>query len=601
MDKNRNHNEYIVKKYDVVVVGGGMAGICAAIASARNGARTVLIQNRAVLGGNASSEIRMHICGADSHMNRPNARETGIIEEILLENRSRNPLHSFSILDTVNWEMVKYQENLELFLNTQTLEVITQNNVIKKIYAFQWTTEKSYEFQGNIYIDCTGDGNVAYQAGAECRMGREARSEFDEEFAPEQADKHTMGNTIMFCAKDTGKPSKFIKPFWAYDITEEQLKNRGHSHMVSAMENYGVDSGYWWLELGGTKDVIKDGEEIRDELLKYLYGIWDHIKNKGDHGAENYELEWVQFLPGKRESRRIMGDYILKYQDLKESRVFKDAVAYGGWPMDMHPPEGFMYSGEATNFIKLKDVYTIPYRCYYSKNIENLMMAGRNISATHMAFGSIRVMATCAVGGQAVGTAAALAVAKGCIPREIGADIEKLQQKLLKDDCYIPSVYNKDENDIARHSKVTASSWLKGYEPELVINGMSRTVKDENNCWKSMEISKTGEWLTLAFKPLEISEIILKFDSNLSQEIMISLSKVTRDMQRPGIPQTLVKDYSIHFYMDQKEVFSQKVKDNHQRVNKLTFTESIRADKITLCINSTHGCKDVTIYEVRIY
>ncbi len=585
--------------FDVVVVGGGMAGICTAISAARNGANTALIQNRAVLGGNASSEIRMHICGADAHENRKNARETGIIEEILLENRSRNPQHSFSIFDTVLWEKVKFQENLELFLNTQVLDVVTENEKITSVYAHQWTTEKSFVFRGKIFVDCTGDGNIAYMAGAEYRVGREAKKEFDEPGAPEKADRYTMGNTLMFCAKDTGKPSKFVKPFWAYDVSEELLKNRGHSHMIEKMEQYDVDSGYWWLELGGTEDVITDGETIRDELLKYLYGIWDHIKNKGDHGAENYELEWVQFLPGKRESRRIVGDYILKYQDLYDSRIFPDTVAYGGWPMDMHPPKGF-FSEAATNYIQLKDVYTIPYRCYYSKNIENLMMAGRNISATHMAFGSVRVMATCAVGGQAVGTAAAMAVKEGCSPRNIGKKITRLQQKLLKDDCYLPGFKNGDAKDLAMKAKVEASSHQSGFEPEKVINGVSRVVHERNNCWKSEGIG-IEEWLAFSFEETNLSEVIIKFDSDLSREIMITLSGVRRRIQKPGIPDTLVKNYSIVAFLHGTKVFSQKVNDNHLRLNKISVPENIKADRLEIKFDSTWGAKDFSVFEVRIY
>lgn len=200
------------ERYDVVVVGGGIAGICAALAAARHGAETVLIHNRPVLGGNASSEIRMHICSADIHGKRPNARETGIIEELLLENRRRNPQHSFSVFDTVLWEKVRFQEHLTLHLNTQMLDAETRENHVESVSCLQVTTEREFHVYGSVFVDCTGDGVLAVKAGAATRMGRESRAEFGESYAPEQADRKTMGSTLMFCANDTGKLCPFEKP-----------------------------------------------------------------------------------------------------------------------------------------------------------------------------------------------------------------------------------------------------------------------------------------------------------------------------------------------------------------------------------------------------
>ena len=587
------------RSYDIVVVGGGMAGICAAIAAARHGARTALIHNRPMLGGNASSEVRMHICGADVHGKRENARETGIIEELLLENRKRNPQHSFSVFDTVLWEKVRFQENLTLYLNTQMDRVEADRGQVEKIHCLQLTTEQEYTISGKIFIDCTGDGTLAEKAHAITRMGRESRHEFGEAFAPEQADAHTMGNTLMFCANDVGYPCAFERPSWAYEISEDQLRDRQHSAV--GPERLGIDSGYWWLELGGTQDVIKDGETIRDELLRTLYGIWDHIKNGAEHGAENYALDWIQFLPGKRESRRIEGDYILKQQDLEQAAAFPDAVAYGGWPMDMHPPEGFLYHGPATSYLHVKQVYAIPYRCYCAKNMENLMMAGRNISATHVAFGSVRVMATCAVGGQAVGTAAAMAVQKECTPRQIGRYMTELQQQLLRDDCYIPGICSCDSADLARSASVTASSWQHGWEPEQVINGVSRTVGKETNGWRSEPLTADGAWLRLSFPASAVREVSVKFDSGLSNEIMISLSKAVQKSQIPGVPPTLVKDYTIRFLRNGQQVQKLEVSGNYLRFRVHRLPETVQADAVELNIHSTNGAETATIYEVRIY
>lgn len=432
------------KKYDVVVVGGGMSGICAALASSRHGAKTALIQARPVLGGNASSEMRMHITGANCHLGKTDLQETGILMEILLENKRRNPYQTFAIWDSVLWEKVRYQENLDLYLNTSMDEAYTEGSKITSILCHQISTETTYHFYADIFVDATGNGSLGMYAGAEFRMGSEGKAEFNEPNAPDEPNSTTMGNTLMFIAEDMGEPVPFKKPDWAYTFTEEDLIFRGHGNMtISHGENgvqelYNADSGYWWIELGGTShDIIGDHEIITEELYKCVYGIWDHIKNNGDHGAQNYALTWVGSVPGVRESRRLVGDYLLTENDVAGNRIFEDAVAYGGWPMDEHPPHGLFHKGYPVRYINFPGAYTIPYRCYYSKNIDNLMMAGRNISTTKMALGSTRVMGTCAVGGQAVGTAAAMAIKYGCTPRQIGQHMDELQQTLLKDDYAI--------------------------------------------------------------------------------------------------------------------------------------------------------------------
>ncbi len=587
-------NHLIHKKYEVVIVGGGISGICAAIASARQGVKTALIQNRPVLGGNASSEIRMHICGADNHASRTNARETGIIEEILLENKRRNPNHSFSILDTVMWEKVRFQEGLDLYLNTHVDDAVVENSVIRQVMALQLSTEKRFVFEAEIFMDATGDGTLAAIAGAEYRYGREGKAVFQEKYAPEESDTVTMGNTLLFKAVDTGSPVPFIKPQWANTYQEEDLAYRSHQEF---------SSGYWWIELGGDESqVIEDGEELRDELLKAVYGVWDHIKNSGHHEAENYALDWVGFLPGKRESRRVLGDYVLKEQDCLEGRSFEDAIAYGGWPMDMHVEGGLRTRLEPTNFIFLKDVYTIPYRCLYSKNINNLMLAGRIISASHMAFGSTRVMATCGVIGQAGGTAAAMAVKKGILPRGMLIHIKELQQELLRQDCYIPGFHNEDREDLAKQAHITCSSHKDNYSCEAVVNGVSRQVREDANCWVSREIGSKDEWISFQFtQAVTPRHIHLKFDSNLSGELMTSLSDSVRLKQTHGIPPELVKDYVIEFYKEDLLVYSEEIKDNYLRFRIHSFAGEIECDQVRVKVRSTNGDKHVRIFEVRIY
>lgn len=591
------------KNYQVIVIGGGMAGICAAIASARNGAQTALIQDRPVLGGNASSEIRMHITGATNHGKRENARETGLLEELLLENRERNPQHSFSVFDTVLWEKVQAEEKLSLYLNTRVTEVSIKDQKIIWVKAHQLTSEKDFAFGGDIFIDCTGDGLVAAKAGALSRQGRESRNEFGEEHAPEKSDSWTMGNSLAFKAVNMGKPIKFSRPKWAYEYTEDDLAFRPHGDgQLSPEENHDIQAGFWWIELGGTQDTIADAEEIRDELLKTVYGVWDHIKNKGEHGADTYALDWIQFLPGKRESRRIEGDYWLKEQDLLEAKIFEDAVAYGGWHMDMHPPQGFLFSGNPTRYIHLDKIYTIPYRCFYSKNIENLMMAGRNISATHMAFGSVRVMGTCAVGGQAAGTAAAMAALKECSPRTIGIEyIKDLQSQLMRDDCYLPGFVHEDTNDLVKcANKITCSSQRKGSEAEKIRDGHQRNEDGEIHEWISEEIGSHPEWLEIHLDSESmLSEVHIKFDTDLTTEIQISLSGAIRAKQIPGIPRSLAKSYRLLLMRKKEIVWMDEIKNNHQRF--CIHRPCVETDTIRIEIQETWGCGCAKIFEVRAY
>lgn len=584
----------IVKQYDIVIVGGGISGVCAALAAARHGASTALVHNRPVLGGNASSEIRMHICGADCHGKRPDARETGILEELLLENKRRNPQWSFSIFDTILWEKCHFEKNLDLYLNTHMTEVTVKEKEIKKIKAIQLTTEKTFEFEALLFTDATGDGTLAYLAGAEYMSGREGRDVFDEAHAPEKSDQVTMGNTLLFRAIDAGKPVPFQKPFWANTYKEDELKFRDHGE---------ITYGYWWIELGGEDlDTVSDGEEIRDELLKALYGVWDHIKNQGDHRADNYVLDWVGFLPGKRESRRIKGDYILKEQDLIVGRIFDDAVAYGGWPMDMHVAGGLKAKLEPTDYIHLEKLYTIPFKSLYAKDINNLFLAGRIISTSHMAFGSTRVMGTCGVIGQAVGTAGALAISKGILPAAISSHIRELQQLLLKDDCYIPGSQNEDKDDIAGNALIHCSSALDNGSCYHVTNGISRQTDEITNCWISKEMAKEGEWLSLTFpEPLHLSAVHLKFDSDLSREISISMSERVQKHQIPGPPIRLVKNYQLECYMEDTQVYSEQVVNNYLRFKVHQLETPIVCDKILVKVNETHGDNHARIFEIRVY
>ena len=610
------------KHYDVIVVGGGMSGVCAALAAARHGAKTAIIQNRSMFGGNASSEIRMHIVGANCHASKENLSEGGILMEILLANKARNQSQNFSVWDTVLWEKIRYQENLDMYLNTNMDHAITEGNEIKSIICHQNTTETEYEFTAKIFVDATGHGTLGSLAGATSRMGSEGKAEFNEPNAPDEPNDDTMGNSLMFKAIDRGRPVKFVKPFWAYTFTEDDLKYRPHVDQTTVFADGGefveedvektnrlphfsnVDSGYWWIELGGQyEDIIRQAEDIRDELLKCVYGVWDHLKNCGDHGLANYDLDWVGIVPGYRESRRLEGDYILTENDVRANRIFEDAVAYGGWPMDEHTRGGIMdFDKLPSRILNFEGNYTIPYRCYYSKNVSNLMMAGRNISTSKMAFGSTRVMGTCAIGGQAVGTAAALAVKYDCTPRELGQQrITELQQTLLKDDCFIPGYRNIDKKDMARQAKVSATSSTEGCGPENVINGISRTTESGSNVWESKPLGENGEGITLSLnKKSDVREIRIYFDPNFTKEIMPSITKTVLDRQVEGMPSELVRDYKVECLDEETVVYTREVKDNTQRLNILDIPE-VACDSVRITVYKTHGYPSARIFEVRIY
>lgn len=572
--------KYTNLKTDFCVVGGGMAGICAAIAAARKGIQVVLIQDRPVLGGNASSEIRMHICGA----NGKDTRETGIIEELLLENYYRNPSANYSIWDSILYEKVKFQDNLTLLLNCTCNDIVMEGNVIKKIKAWQLTTETWYEIDAKLFADCSGDGILAPLSGAEYRIGREARDEFDESIEPINSDRRTMGMSCLLQARETDTYQRFIKPEWANTYKTDEELRRSHDLL---------SCNYWWIELGGEQDSIHDTEDIRDELLKIAFGVWDHIKNQGDHGADNWRLEWIGFLPGKRESRRYIGRHILTQNDIEAEGKFDDIIGHGGWSMDDHFIEGFNYPKEGTIFHPAPSPYGIPYRCLYSNNIENLYFAGRNISATHAAMSSTRVMATCAVMGQGVGTAAAIAAKNNMTPNDVyECKIKDLQRELLQDDVYLPWKKNT-YSDITTGSKIVS----KQGDTDNLRNGIERCLEGKENCW----IADLNTSLIYEFNDTKhINGFKIVFDSDLNRwckNMPYVYPIKTKYLQ---VPSTIVKDLKVEF-MNELGKWEELIylENNHQRIVKLDVCVESRALRFTP--HNTWGASEARIFAIDIY
>ncbi len=574
------NSSYVV---DFCVVGGGLAGLSAAVAAARRGLKVVLMQDRPVPGGNSSSEVRMWVCGAHGQGNR----ETGIVEEIHLDNMYRNPNGNWQIWDSVLYEKARYQENLTLLLNCSCNALQMSGDKITAVSGWQLTTETTHTVQAAYFADCSGDSILAHLAGAEYRIGHEAQAEFDEDIAPEQADRETMGMSCLIQAREMSTPQKFTPPTWAHTFPDhDSMSNRGHEFKSPEGNNF------WWIELGGENDSIHDTETLRDELLKIAFGVWDHIKNQGDHGADNWVLEWIGFLPGKRESRRCVGDVIMNQHDVRAGSAFEDVVAYGGWSMDDHHPAGFWHPGHPTIFHPAPSPFGIPYRALYSKNIDNLWFAGRNISMTHVAMSSTRVMATCATLGQAVGTAAAIASQQGLSPRGVYEKaIGELQQELMSDDCYLPGIDKKI-------SGITLNAAITGATPEKenLRNGIDRAKGDDKNCWTA----KMGDSVEYTFaQPAEITGISLVFDSNLDRHQHNQPCCYPLDAPQREVPATMTKSFAITgIDKNGAEQVIAEMTNNYQRFVKIKANGKYRSVKLT--INGSWGNEEVNVFSFEV-
>ncbi|MHA1681475.1 MAG: FAD-dependent oxidoreductase [Promethearchaeota archaeon] len=464
--------------YDVVVVGGGFAGTVAAISAARNGSRVILVQDRPVLGGNGSSEVRVHVGGASEHGHRYDARESGILEEIRLETAVRDPFNTYSWIDAVLYTWCEAEPNLDVLLNTHVHDLKRDGDTIVSVVGINNGNETFYDISGKMFIDGTGHGTIGALAGAEYRKGREARGEFNESIAPVEADDHTLGASILFQAMDRGHPVDFKAPAWAKDFSKERPPRHIPGKSSNHEKYWHTDtSGWWWVEYGGALDTVHDSEVIRKELQAIVLGVWDFIKNhhynqKTREQARNFAITWMGAVPGHRESRRLMGDYILNQNDLMAGRIFDDQIAVGGWSVDLHPPGGFWDARPSANQILMDATYTIPFRSIYSKNIPNLLFASRCISATHVAHGSTRLIATLSLIGQAAGAAAHACIQKQCNPRELLTDgIKDLQQALIKEDHWLLGIKNEDVRDLALHAHVSSNS-----EFPCKIEGVDRWV-----------------------------------------------------------------------------------------------------------------------------
>jgi hypothetical protein len=600
---------------DVLVAGGGPAGVPCAIAAARQGASVILVHDRPVLGGNASSEVRMHIVGADWSGSRATelqteAREGGIIEEIRLETAVRNPQRSASMLDLILYEKVRTEPNLRLMLNTTAIGVEMDGRTIRRAIAERQSTEDRFVIDAKMFIDCTGDGRLGAEAGAPFCFGREDKQAYGESLAPDHADKLTLGSSLLFQARKYDRPMPFVAPPWARTFSEDDLKLR--SHATNDVDR-GLEYGYWWVEWGGQLDTIKDNETIRDELLAIMLGVWDHIKNQPGHGAENWALQWFGFLPGKRESRRFIGKHMLTESDVMRSVPQPDAIAFGGWPIDLHPCAGVDAPDEPPcSQHGVPHLFDIPLRSCVSRDVDNLMFAGRNISASHIAFASTRVMATCAAVGQGVGTAAAHAVKHDLSAGQLceRADmVEQVQQSLLRDDCYLVGCKYFGEH---QPDSVAASSHQPGGEPSNILTGQTRSVHGSDGAPADRSFPGTHRWMsdpvaglpaTLELvwnEPINVQTIELIFDTGMHRALTLSHSDAYVARMRWGRSQPeTVRDYTIELWRDGKRIEQLGVDGNYQR--RRVHQIAGHADALRITVAATNGIDHARLFDVRVF
>ncbi|MBD3384206.1 FAD-dependent oxidoreductase [candidate division KSB1 bacterium] len=464
-------NPAIAGEYNVVVVGGGMAGCCTAISAARRGCRVALIQNRPVLGGNNSSEVRVGLSGLihqapyeklgelvdeigpighwtlwEAQQNPESPRNKRILETIKKypEKTIHNAGPASNYEDQRKISILRNEKNVELYLNMHVNEVEMQTNRITAVVAQNIRSGERLKFVAPLFVDCTGDGNLGFLAKADFRVGRESGSQTGEKLAPEHADSLVMGTSVQWYAREKKAPSSFPLCPWAASFDEN-----------SCIQG---TRGDWDWETGADRDQIDEIERIRDYALRVIYGNWSVLKNheqfKGDYAT--WKLAWVAFIGGKRESRRLLGDVILRQQDIETKKVYADASVTTTWSIDLHYPkktpgyEGEPFRSNAEQYEI--EPYPIPYRCFYSRNINNLMMAGRNISVTHVALGTVRVMRTTSMMGEVVGMAASLCKKYHCDPRQVYSDHLNEFKQLLTEG--VPETNHPDRSGL-RYEKVS--------------------------------------------------------------------------------------------------------------------------------------------------
>jgi len=612
-------------KCDILVAGGGISGVSCALAASRCGARVVLCQDRPVLGGNASSEVRMHIVGANGMKEGiplvTEAREGGIIEEIRLEQCVRNPQRSPSMMDLCLYDLCRREANLTLLLNCSVTEASSTDSEITSVTAIRTSTRESFKITAKVFVDSTGDSALAYAVGAQLMTGREGKDVFGESLAPEKSDSMTLGSTLLYQARQHKQEMPFNPPPWARRVEQDDLRLRPFGQPGMDLN---LEYGFWWLEWGGHLDTVSDNEKIRDELLAILMGVWDFIKNRSDLDTSQWALDWCGFVPGKRESHRIRGQHVLTEHDLLQSKIFEDAIATGGWPIDIHPPMGIDAPDEPPSALNdLPSLYDIPVSSCLSAEFDNLLFAGRNISASHLAFASTRVMATCSAIGQGVGTSAAYAVSSGISPGSLPKDgpaMRAIQQQLIRDGAMLLRVRNEDSRDLAKSAKITASSEQEEGKATLITDGWTRSLHRDNDhlgphpitappgiapdsTHRWMSKTDDSEYLELRWQDVQsIQKIELTFDTGLHRLLTLSMADGYTARMIWGRPQPeTVRRLDLKALVSDQWQCIASMEDNYQRQRILQLDSPVTTSALRIYFQQTNGLNHFRLIEARVY
>lgn len=576
-------------KFDLAIVGGGVPAVTAAVTAARHGLKVALVHDRPVLGGNGSDEGNVALEGG-AHRGY---HETGVIYEIKNVKYEENISWSEAFL-----KFVRQEKNISLFSDMLVDGCECSDGRIYSVHATDTLDMSEHRFEADYFVDDTGDGWLGYYAGACYHIGREAEWEYGEEFAPASPDGNTMSgcnigddpsfhDTICsYGAEYAEEEITFTAPDWAMKLPQGAEMNRRPRRIVT---------GEWWLENRNDYDDLWEQEYTRDALIRVSAGFFDWLKNSWPERekVKNLKLKTLGTFNAKRETRRLIGDYVVSQNDFREKRTFEDAVFFSGWNIDVHHIKGIFSGMEGAFTCDEKiDVTPMPFRCLYSKNIHNLMMAGRCISTTHIGMGPTRVMLTGACMGQAVAMAAVLCKKYKEDPREIGRKhIDELQQCLLKEGDSIPGIKNHDPSDMALCAEVTADSWEEGGEPENAVNGINRRADGERYAWISKE--KLPQCLTFALKEeTDVRQVRVTLD--------MPFERYTMGYQAMPEKDETLADFDVEVCTDGQWRCVGEIRDNIQRLVIVDFP-SVRASAVRINALRATGIEKAIIPEVRIY